>query len=186
MANSYSSKKYWWVSGDLPEGVANPYVELTFDAEKAINQIDLYYFATDSKYYYLPTDYTISYKSGDTWIPVVTVEDNTTELTSKAHSFETVTTTAIRIDITEDSQISKATGIVKTITPGQSRLSEIEVYNTDGVNVATNGTIAVSSSHAKYTNTSVMKDGYRNNTDGIGWQLTEIPVGQTEESNSNE
>ena len=173
-----------WVSSKKGTAEDKNSVTLTFAEEKTINKIDLY-FRYDNGMWYPLWNYTISYLKGAEWVPIVDVTENGTERLSDSHTLdEAVKTTQIRIESFNNYAI-KADG-TNNGTVTYSRLNEIEVYDENGVNVAFGSNIEVDSTLKNAYGKALAIDGWRNPTDGIGWQLTAIPVGQTDESNSNE
>jgi len=125
------------------------HLELTFSEEKTINRVEMY-FDADANFQYPLESYTISYLNSDgvTWTEVAKKEGNSEML--NVFTFEPVTTTKVRVDITDCSRkygynpSHDKYGRVYT-DDYYARVAEIEVYTTDDTNVARTASIAADS-----------------------------------------
>lgn len=156
------------------------WVELTFPEEKEIEKISLF-FVQDDKYYYYMKDYTLSYLDSEgNWNKIVSVIANSTNKESVTHTFDAVKTTKIRLDGITEYMYIKATESEKVTT--SARLSEIEVYDTTGKNLATGATIEADGITKKYYDTLAI-DGWRasyanwwqpSTTEGPHWVMVDF------------
>lgn len=112
------------------------WLELTFPETKSFNKIDLYFFGNNSAGYNW-TEYKISYNAGGKWVEFVTVTGNTEMV--RSHTFDTVTSDKVRVDILDAGSDDYA------------RLNEIEIFDTQGNNIAVSsaGTTIAADSNIK-------------------------------------
>ena len=145
------------------------WLELTFSEEKQINSVGMFFhYAT---YEDFPMeDYTISYLKDGNWVQIVEVDDNRDRV--NLHRFEPVTTTKIRVDITDPCiQITTATGEVLNDGDNYARLNEIEVYDVAGNNIARNAQIEADSVGKANGAATMAIDGWRDTiANGNSWR----------------
>lgn len=142
--------------------------ELTFETEKKIKGVGIFFFY-DANWSYPLEDYTISYLDAEgNYQQIATVEDNHEEFSKEITFAETVTTTKIRIDITDPCyQLNRKGGADKE-GDKFARVNEIEVYDENGTNIATTAT-ATADSNRNNREPHRAIDGWREPL-GVAWQ----------------
>lgn len=114
---AYASVTRWSSKKDTKEH----WLELTFPEAKSFNKIDLYFFTNNGPGNQW-VDYKISYNANGSWVECVNVTGNTDLV--RSHEFTTVTSDKVRVDIFN-------AGI-----DDYARLNEIEIFDTNGNNIA--------------------------------------------------
>lgn len=97
------------------------WLELTFPEKKSFNKIDLYFFGNNTAGYNW-SEYKISYNENGSWVELVNVGGNAEMV--RSHEFTAVTSDKVRVDVLDAGSDDYA------------RLNEIEIFDTNGNNIA--------------------------------------------------